>query len=476
MRKSSRKKSVILLEFNELCPELVQRFMTEGHLPGFSRLHQQSQVYITRADERAPELEPWIQWVTVHTGMSYREHGVFTLDEGQKVAGNQLWDYVSGSGGSVWVCGSMNIASREDLNGFALPDPWANDVKPHPAGELDDYYDFVQHSVREHTNTRAPSGLGTALKFLLYMFSHGLSLTTCGKVICQVLREKLTGKYKWQRASVLDWIQWDVFCHYWKRERPVLATFFLNSTAHYQHVFWRNMQPELFDIRPGAEEQAEYKDAILFGYQSMDKLIVECMEMADENTTVVLVTALSQQPCLKYENAGGKNMYRPHSVSLLLEFAGLDQNLRCTPLMSEKFLLRTDSEAEASHVWDKFAELRMDDDMLLRLEKRGADVLFGCNLFDELDYDPVVSRTDGTKKNLSDLFYMANETKSGMHHPDGLFWVCEPGTLHKVYRECIPLTDVAPTVLGTIGLPKQPVMRGSDLTRPSSEPTQICAA
>ena len=74
---------VLMLEFNELSPELMHRFITEGHLPNFKRLSDESLVYVTDAQEAQEVLEPWIQWVTVHTGLSYEEHGVFLLGDGR---------------------------------------------------------------------------------------------------------------------------------------------------------------------------------------------------------------------------------------------------------------------------------------------------------------------------------------------------------------------------------------------------------
>ena len=44
---------VMLLEFNELSPQLMDRFMGEGHLPNFRRLRSESQIYVTEAAERA---------------------------------------------------------------------------------------------------------------------------------------------------------------------------------------------------------------------------------------------------------------------------------------------------------------------------------------------------------------------------------------------------------------------------------------
>lgn len=57
-------KSVILLEFNELYPSLMESFIKEGKLPNFQRLYEQSEVYTTDAEEQPPFLEPWIQYRT----------------------------------------------------------------------------------------------------------------------------------------------------------------------------------------------------------------------------------------------------------------------------------------------------------------------------------------------------------------------------------------------------------------------------
>ena len=52
------KRAVIVLEFNELSPVLMRRFIDAGHLPGFRRLHDEAGVWTTDAAERPPFLEP----------------------------------------------------------------------------------------------------------------------------------------------------------------------------------------------------------------------------------------------------------------------------------------------------------------------------------------------------------------------------------------------------------------------------------
>src|SRR5688572_8151783 len=157
--------SVMVLEFNELSPTLIRRFMDAGDLPNFKRLYNESHVYTSDAEEKEPNLEPWIQWVTVHSGLSFDEHGVFHLGDGHKLAHKCVWDIASDNGLRVWVCGSMNARYGRPINGCVLPDPWATDSRPYP-DELLTWFTFAQRNVQEHTNERVPVSKADYLKFL----------------------------------------------------------------------------------------------------------------------------------------------------------------------------------------------------------------------------------------------------------------------------------------------------------------------
>jgi hypothetical protein len=310
-----RSDSVILLEFNELSPPLMARFMGDGRLPNFSRLHRESRVYVTNANESGRYLQPWIQWVTVHSGLSAAEHGVCELGEAHKLERPCLTEIVSAAGRPVWTCGSMNARYDARINGCALPDPWTTGARPRPEALLP-YYRFIQKNVQEHAGGDQTLTLADCVAFASFMATHGLSASTCLTVVKQLLRECL-GRYRWKRVAVLDRLQWDVFRWYYPRIRPAFASFFSNSTAHLQHKFWRNLEPEKFTIRPTAEEQAELAGAVAFGYEAMDRLIGDFLALAGDRTTLMFCTALSQQPCLIYEESGGKRFYRvrPGSIS-----------------------------------------------------------------------------------------------------------------------------------------------------------------
>ncbi|MFZ4406903.1 MAG: alkaline phosphatase family protein [Paracraurococcus sp.] len=452
-------RSVINLEFNELSPILMDRFIAQGMLPNFARLRQESTVCITDAEIEPPALEPWIQWVTVHTGLAADEHKIFDLDDGHKVDAPRIWDVVSDAGQPVWVCGSMNAGIHGDrLNGLLVPDPWSTGAKPYPAGFFDAYAHFVRSYVQEYSRDDVPLSKADYLRFVLFMVSNGLSTRTVTETLQQLATER-GGNRRWRRAAILDRLQWDMFRAQYKKLQPRFATLFLNSTAHLQHYYWRNMEPEAFTIQPTAQEQADFADAVPFGYRKMDDIVGECLRLAGPETTIVLSTALSQKPLLRYETAGGKQIFRPHDAIALARFAGIEGDVEYAPVMAEQFHLYFKDEAAAAVAERKLQALRGDDGApTMEARREGSSVFAGCGvIIPPADGAMVRSTESNATARFADLFYKIEGMKSGSHHPDGILWIRQPGVPHQVVDRKISLRELAPTLLHLCGLPPSPV-------------------
>jgi hypothetical protein len=449
----TRQNSVLLLEFNELCPSLMERFLQDGKLPNFKRLYEQSLVFTTDAQEEQEYLEPWVQWVTVHTGVGYAEHVIFNLGDAHKLRQESVWDLISRAGMRVWLCGSMNIKYASDLNGMVLPDAWSTQIEPRP-DELKGFFRFIQVNVQEHTNASVPLTKADYLKLLAYLGSHGLSLSSLTAIVKQLTLEKLSKVGRWKRAVILDKLQWDVFQWYFRKYHPQFSTFFLNSTAHFQHKYWRNMDPEKFQLKPTAEEQKQYAEAILFGYQEMDKLIGKALALAGSETTILFCSALSQQPYLKMETSGGKHFYRPHHFTDFVDFVGLQGVCKVAPVMSEQFHIYFETEEAARRGAELLTKLKLDGRDAFVVRREGTDVFTGCLVFEQISGQAKleVAGTERSKP-FFDLFYQADCVKSGMHHPDGILWIQTPERAHRTIPGHVPLRSVAPTILRLLGVP-----------------------
>ena len=446
----------------------MDKFIGEGRLPNFKKLRDESMVFVSEAAETSPHLDPWIQWVTVHTGLDHKDHGVLQLDEGHLLDRDRVWDLVSAIGKPVWVCGSMSTRYRKPLNGYLMPDPWTTKVTPYPA-ELNPFFDFVRRNVQEYTRDRVPLSTSDYVSFVRFLVGHGLSMATATATVQQLLREKTKGQ-RWKRAVILDKLQADVFLNVFRKIRPAFSTFFLNSTAHFQHIYWRNMEPEQFDIKASDEENVAYGDAILYGYQEMDRLLRRFTEAAGSDVTIVLATAMSQQPCAIYEEQGGKKVYRPLDYGPVLEFAGISRATQVSAVMSNQFHIFFETEQEANVAQEQLDALRVLDQPVLCTVREGNRLLTGAQFFGDPAQDTPIEIEGTDKKTVFfDLFYKVEGIKSGMHHPDGIFWIRTPQRHHFVAEAKVPLRTVAPTVLDLLRIGKPDYMTGeSVLARMSS--------
>jgi hypothetical protein len=467
-----KKAPVVLLEFNELCPSLMTEFIEQGHLPNFKKLRDSSAIFTSEAKERAPYLEPWIQWINVHTGVPFSEHGVEHLGESEKVKQPALWDMISDAGMKVWVCGSMNVHCTSEVTGDILPDPWTAESYTRPA-ELLTYNRFVRKQVQEHSNASAKFEKSDYLKFLMFMVKHGLSAYTIKTAVNQLRSERSNGK-RWRRAFILDLLQFDVFENIYRKESPAFSTFFLNSTAHMQHVYWRNMQPEVFKIKPTEKEQEQYSNAILEGYIHMDKLVERMLKVVGPDATVIFATAISQQPYLRYEDKGGKHIYRPSDIAAFAAWAGVKNLKACNPVMAEQFWLEFHNHEEVEAAASILEKITVDGQLAFPVIREETALFTGFGIRKQIGSNAVIhSPANNATTKFFDLIYAIEGMKSGMHHEDGLLWIRDP-RISKSSNPRVAVESIAPTILDLLDVAIPAHLKDPSLLKmPVAEPSLV---
>jgi hypothetical protein len=324
------------------------------------------------------------------------------------------------------------------------------------------YMRFVRKQVQEHSNAAAKFPKSEYLKFLKFMLTHGLSTHTISTAVKQIRSERTEGK-RWRRAFILDLLQYDVFQHQYKHGKPQLSTFFLNSTAHMQHCYWRNMEPEAFKIQPSEAEQKEYSSAILEGYIHMDKLIARIMEMAGDDATIFFSTAISQQPYLLFEDQGGKHIYRPTDIPAFVRWAGVKDLKQCNPVMAEQFWLEFSTHEQAEAAAKVLDAITVNGQKAFPVGVEDTAVFTGCVIRSKLSQDAVMENPiNGASIPFFDLLYAIEGMKSGMHHPDGLLWIRDP-RISKSSNPRVALESVAPTILDMLDVTIPPHMKEPSL-------------
>ena len=454
---------VIMVEFNELSPVLLHKWMGSGDLPNFKKLHDGAAVYTTVSDELEPSnMEPWIQWYSIHTGLPYSEHKVFHLTDGPRADHLDIWRHLYLNGKKVWNCSSMNAKQFSYTSSTYLPDPWCTSESAYPV-ELNKFHKFVSRQVREYSSTSNGSKR-EVIEFVTFMMAHGLSFSGLKSILSQLLGEfQNDGETRWQRVAVLDRLLFDVFTHYYKKTSPDFSTFFVNSTAHLQHSYWRHMDPDKFTVKPPPGEIEQYSDAILFGYKKMDALLGDIAQLAGKHTRLIFATALSQQPYLKYEHIGGHHFYRPKDIEKCLD----DLNIVRTSVqsvMTHQFLLSFSTLEEQQSAKIKLQSLMFGGDQVFGFsDSEPLSLYFGCQLQRNLDVGGMVlSELESINDfRFGDQFYKIDALKSGGHHPDGCLWI--QSDKPSVFAEKVSILDIFPTVSKMFGISTDG-MRGRALT------------
>lgn len=446
--------SIIVLEFNELSPGLLDHYMAEGKLPNFKRFHDDSEVFVTEADVDTPEnLEPWIQWYSLHTGLAFDQHKVFHLTDGAHASHIDIWQVLREKGLKVGNWGSMNCRSFQEPDSFFVPDAWCT-TEPTSPRDLEIFQKVIAHYVQEYSNQGKSLGIADYVKFLAFLSTHGLRPSTVKSILMQLAKEKIgSDDIGWRRVPLLDLLYCDLFLHYIKKMQPAFSTFFLNSVAHYQHAYWRNMDPEPFTVKPDAKENEKYSGAILFGYQCMDSLLGRFFKLEERGYTLVLASALSQQPYLKYEHLGGHRFYRPHDIHQLLEDLGVEY-CDVQPVMTHQYSVRFDNEEAAEAARFRLESLELDGEPVIGFDKSEPGSLYlGNQAHSYISPDTkmtVRGANDGEMLRHGDYFYSLDDMKSGCHHPDGVLWF-KNGRSH-VHEEKKSILDAFPTFLDHFGI------------------------
>ena len=446
---------LLFLEFNEICIDLIDSWINEGKLPNFSKLRNDSMYFNTLSDEHTTNLEPWIQWHSIHVGKSYNTHKVFELTDGTRCKFENIWQAIKDEGHNVASIGSMNVRAFTGEECAYIPDPWCNSEKSHPE-ELQQPYDFISQSVIGHSSNNKNS-VSDNLKILLSLWKNGLSSSTILQIVKQLTLQKFNyKKHSWKSATLLDLIQLDLAKKVIEDKDPKFISFFSNSVAHFQHAYWRYLEPEKFSSDIGKENYNLYKDAIYYGYSKLDQLLGKFIKIAEKhNYKLVVCSALSQRPYLAYENSGGRHYYRLKDELSFLSQLDIDANqVEIYPIMAQQYKLTVKDPTKTDYYVDLLSQVKMANEDIqvfdVTHEENGI-INFGSQIFSALDDDAEIVYKDKRIK-FFDSLYKMEDIKSGEHDPSGLLFLPRDVSYTKQPETIVSILDITPTLLDIFGV------------------------
>jgi hypothetical protein len=433
--------SVLFLELNEINFEFVRKYCEAGSLPNFADLLSRYPLHRTTSEANYDELEPWIQWVTAHTGKPLREHGVFRLGDIVHKDLDQIWEQLERRGLRVGAVSPMNAKNRLAQPAFFIPDPWTR-TKVSGGKVVEEFYAAISTAVNENAIGRYELSVVGRLLRGMVAYAQPRNYLRYLRYAAGSLR-----RAPWRRALFLDLLLSDLFVHEVSRTRPQFATLFLNAGAHIQHHYMfcsaayegERRNPDWY-IRPGLDPVRE----VLELYDS----IVATIRRRFPNVRLMLATGLHQDPHEKVTYYWRLRQHADFLRKIGVPFATVERR------MSRDFLIRCESDKHALAAQARLMSARAHDGTsLFEVDNRGVE-LFVMLIYPN-DIGPDFAFTVGDDRFqglLADVAFVA--IKNGKHNGVGYFVDAWPAA-EAVPRE-FPLATlpqrIAEALLGRQGL------------------------
>jgi hypothetical protein len=400
-----QKRPLILLELNEVNLDIARAYVSLLGLKNFGRLFEQG-VRKTTAEARYEDLEPWIQWVSVHSGLSRSEHGIFRLGDivGSQVP--QFFEQVERAGFRVGAVSPMNAENRLESPAYFIPDPWTH-TPTDGSGWSRHLWRALSQVVNDNASGRLAPGSAAVLLAGLLRFArprhYGLYLELSMGAI----------KHSWRRALLLDLFLHDLHMRLYVRHRPNFSTLFLNAGAHIQHHYLFNSR--LVPPSPN-RNPTWYVDAKVDPFGEMlrvyDVILGDYLDMPDTN--FLLATGLTQQP---YDRI--KFYWRLRNHESFLQTVGM-RFARVLPRMTRDFVVEFDDVAQAEAGQALLASLQMVEDgaaLFGDIDNRGTSLFATLTYPKEIRPGMQVAGSTGSFELAPHVVFVA--IKNGMHAPHG---------------------------------------------------------
>jgi len=477
--------SVLFVELNEAEQHFLRRFVAEGKLPAFARMLEEGAFVRTRIpgfDPTQPKawrvISPWIVWPSLYTGLTPAEHGLIGFGQDtSSIHGRCVWDVLDAHGISVGVLGSlMSFPPRTSgAARYYVPESLADDPSCFP-DEARALQEFCVFGARNYSVDFARHAR-EALTLLWRTRKSGARLSTIARTMAQVPLEKLAGAARVpERAMLHSYLVWDAFRTLYGQHRPRYASVHLNHVAYMQHRYWRAAEPQRFQDALSATDQRffqavddrkryeeRFHDWIEKSFRWMDARLAELFHLVDNNTVVVVGTALGVRPFDPVHEIHNPVVRLVHEGEL---FAALQLPAHVVlHQMNPDITVNFEDEGAATRGAALLAGLRvLDDEGLFHVQRRGRQVFCELNMPQRTSRGQRYAIRHDAKPDWSvplerHVEEHGTADQSTAHHKDSgwcLAW--SKGRRIHATREVASVTAVAPTLLSLYGLPAQPWM------------------
>ena len=283
---------LVFLQLNEINFDLVKRYVEKfNDLPNFKKLISEYKCFETFAEREYNELEPWIQWVSVQTGKTYAEHGVFHLGDIVKKPDSllQIFEVLEDNGLRVGVVSAMNARNKLREPAYFIPDPWT-DTFPDDDGFSRRLTDMLRQTVNDNATGKI-SIFSLAVIFEAVVRSFSLYRTIDLIKIIGLSRGR-----PWFKSLVLDQLIHLVHRRLLLKKNPDVSFVFFNAGAHIQHHYLFNTKVGDKNLSNPSWYVDQKADPVHDMLRIYDVILGDYMALVSDGARLMVATGLTQVP------------------------------------------------------------------------------------------------------------------------------------------------------------------------------------
>lgn len=361
-----------LLELNEANIDLIEKYIAKGvALPNFHKLISNG-VKKSSSENEYELIEPWIQWPSVHSGLSADEHKIFRLGDIVSYNGEQIFEKLESRGWRVGCISPMNASNKMRNPSFFIPDPWT--MSSTDGGwKSAAIHDAITRAVNENTSNKLD-------KLSLFKMAIAIALTISPtQLMSLMLKLPKLKSQGYKRAIFLDCMLTELYLALARKKKVNFGVLFLNGIAHIQHHYLHSsLENANSNLNPNWYVTG---DPVAFALKYYDDLLGRVSKLNGFET--IVATGLSQilfeKPVFYYRL---KN-HRSFLKSLGIKYTDI------FPRMTRDFLVKFENNVDRDRAYKTLSLLDIEQTRVFGLiEKREKE------LFVTLDYPLEISSTD----------------------------------------------------------------------------------
>jgi hypothetical protein len=452
--------TVLFLQLNELNFPFVEDYADRGLLPNFARFFDKHGYVETVSETEHCLANPWIQWPTVHTGLDYKDHGVFRLGDIVKTNHQSIYDVLESHGITIAALGAFNARNSTKNPVFFVPDPWTKTPVTAPTSLL-----RINDAIRQVTDDYAKNRISPKSMINLAL---GGAVNMKWKRLPSYLIDtaRFARGEKWMRAVVGDRLLGEAFLTQCARRKPQFATLFLNGGAHLQHHYMFSSSAYKGTNRNPEWIVPKGKDPLLDSLKLYDRLLGDTVALAETfpNGRVMMATALHQEP---HERV--TYYYRLDDEAAFLRQMGIEFE-STHRLMTEDFVVTFKTEEQTAAAQRMISEIESHGvepifyvetgdsavrtlattTRIFHIENRGKDLYLQLRPMSKSMPKGAAARRGNILTEDFDRMVSFAQYKNTHHHGTGYY--SDSGYARGELPERFPLKDIYPLILTYFGV------------------------